>query len=72
MERGNGKYAIFITDAQGTYRHRITDYQYNANHPVWSPDGRKLVISAVQPDKPGQTCIALLNLPPWLLTSSTP
>jgi len=58
----DGKYAIFIITADGKHSQRITDYKWEANHPVWSADGQTLVVSAVHPAHPGFTGIAILNL----------
>lgn len=58
----DGKYAIFIIAADGQKFQRITAYEWDANHPVWSADGNKLAVSAVHPEDPGFTGIAILNL----------
>ena len=46
--RGNseGLYAIFVIKNDGTSLQRITPFEYNANHPVWSPDGKKILFSS--------------------------
>ena len=40
---------------------QVTDYALNANHPVWSPDGKRLVISFGAPDQ--ENGIAVIDLP---------
>lgn len=57
----NGLYAIFIISREGKNLQRITDYQWNANHPVWSPDGNTISISAVHPGQGNRTSIALIE-----------
>jgi glycerophosphoryl diester phosphodiesterase len=39
-------YAAFIVGRDGTGLRRVTEPEFNANHPVWSPDGKRLVIAA--------------------------
>jgi Tol biopolymer transport system component len=58
----NGFYAVFIMDSEGTGLVQVTDYALNANHPVFSPDGQKLVFAAGDPAK-GATNIAVITLP---------
>jgi TolB protein len=36
-----GYHGIYVMDAAGTHIHRVGGYR-NADHPAWSPDGRKL------------------------------
>jgi Tol biopolymer transport system component len=41
---------------------QLTDYTLNANHPVWSPDGKRLAFSwGSEPGKPGG--IGILDAP---------
>lgn len=66
FESGRGSpdgknYAIFIVNRDGTGLTQITDYVLNSNHPVWSADGRHMVISIVTPDT--QNNIAVIDLP---------
>ncbi|MGX5817645.1 TolB family protein [Chitinophaga lutea] len=61
----DGQYAIFIVSADGSRRYRVSDYKWNANHPVWSPDGRSLVISAVHPGGKGSR-IAVIPVPAYV------
>jgi Tol biopolymer transport system component len=42
----NHEYAAFIIHRRGGPARQVTPYQLNANHPVWSPDGKRLAISA--------------------------
>ncbi|MBF6570590.1 MAG: PD40 domain-containing protein [Candidatus Binataceae bacterium] len=42
----NGNYAIFIEVASGGEAVQVTDCRLNANHAVWSPDGRRFAFSA--------------------------
>ena len=55
-------YAIFIMDKDGKHLRRLTPYSWRANHPVWSPDGTKMVFSAVHPTQPKVSGIAILNI----------
>ena len=41
----SGLYAAFIINRDGTGLRQVTNYELNANHPVWSPDGARLVFS---------------------------
>lgn len=66
FESGRGSpdgknYAIFIVNRDGTGLTQITDYVLNSNHPVWSADGRHMVISIGTPDT--QNNIAVIDLP---------
>ena len=58
----DGKYAIFIISADGQQHRRLCSYEWGANHPVWSPNGKTLVISAVRPGSGTETRIALLQV----------
>lgn len=42
----NGNYAIFIEAASSGEAVQVTDRRLNANHAVWSPDGRHFAFSA--------------------------
>jgi Tol biopolymer transport system component len=48
-DRGSadGRYAIFVIGRDGTGLMQVTDYALNANHPVWSADGRRMVFRNV-------------------------
>lgn len=64
-DRGSadGRYAIFIVGRDGTGLTQITDYALNANHPLWSADGRRMVFSAQSPGDGNTFGIALIELP---------
>ena len=57
----NGLYAVFIINRDGTGLIQVTDYALNANHPVFSPDGHRLVIATGDPSK-RVTTIAVVTL----------
>jgi dipeptidyl aminopeptidase/acylaminoacyl peptidase len=57
----NGKYAVFLINRDGSGLVQVTDFN-GANHPVFSPDGKKLVISMGDPAKAMST-IAVVDLP---------
>jgi hypothetical protein len=63
-DRGSpdNRYAIFIIDADGTGLTQVTDYDLNANHSVWSADGRHMTFSAHNP-KTNLNGIAIIDLP---------
>ncbi|HYL59120.1 MAG TPA: hypothetical protein VEU51_09625 [Candidatus Acidoferrales bacterium] len=42
----NGNYAIFIEASSTGKALQVTDCRLNANHAVWSPDGRRIAFSA--------------------------
>ena len=56
-------YAAFIIARDGTGLRQITSYDLNANHPVWAPDGRRLVFSARHTKGSNRTGIAIVDLP---------
>jgi Tol biopolymer transport system component len=58
----NGLYAVFIINRDGTGLIQVTDYALNANHPVFSPDGHRLVFATGDPAK-RMTAIAVVTLP---------
>jgi dipeptidyl aminopeptidase/acylaminoacyl peptidase len=58
----NGLYAVFIANVDGTGLLQVTDYALNANHPVFSPDGHRLVFATGDPSK-GSVTIAVVTLP---------
>jgi Tol biopolymer transport system component len=63
--RGSGPddlYAVFVIARDGTGLRQITPYELNANHPVWSPDGTKLVFSAYPNRSKGAPGIALADV----------
>jgi dipeptidyl aminopeptidase/acylaminoacyl peptidase len=63
-DRGSpdNRYAIFIISADGTGLVQVTDYVLNANHSVWSTDGRHMTFSAFNP-KTNMQGIAIIDLP---------
>jgi Tol biopolymer transport system component len=63
-DRGSpsGLYAVFIINRDGTGLIQVTDYALNANHPVFSPDGHRLVLAMGDPAKK-ETSIAVVSLP---------
>ncbi|SEW32341.1 TolB-like translocation protein [Chitinophaga arvensicola] len=64
---GGNRYAVFVMNVKTKQKLRLTDYNSNANHPVWSPDGNSMVMSVVQPGHPGKTCMAVItDLKKWL------
>jgi dipeptidyl aminopeptidase/acylaminoacyl peptidase len=60
----NGQYAVFIIKRDGTDLVQVTDYALNANHPVFSPDGRRLVIATGDASK-RVTTITVVALPKY-------
>ncbi|HSS14969.1 MAG TPA: hypothetical protein VLL04_13805, partial [Rhizomicrobium sp.] len=63
-DRGSAshQYAAFIINRDGTGLVQVTDYARNANHPVFSPDGKRLVLAVGDPAKNIST-IAVADLP---------
>jgi Tol biopolymer transport system component len=63
-DRGSpdNRYAIFIVNADGTGLVQVTDYDLNANHSVWSADGRHMTFSAHNA-KTNMDGIAIIDLP---------
>jgi Tol biopolymer transport system component len=57
----NGLYAVFIIHRDGTGLIQVTDYALNASHPVFSPDGHRLVFATGDPSK-RVTTIAVVTL----------
>ena len=55
-------YAVFVINRDGTGLVQVTDYALNANHPVFSPDGRRLVFAMGDPAKAAAN-IAVVTLP---------
>jgi Tol biopolymer transport system component len=53
---------VFVINRDGTGLIQVTDYSRNANHPVFSPDGKKLVMAVGDPAK-GISTIAVADLP---------
>jgi Tol biopolymer transport system component len=62
-DRGSpdGNYAIFIVNRDGTGLVQVTEYGLNANHPVWSRDGKHMVFSTGDPAK--KISIAVIGFP---------
>jgi Tol biopolymer transport system component len=58
-------YAVFIVKRDGIGLRQITPYELNANHPVWSPDAKRLAFSAHHHTKGTDTTgIALIEVNP--------
>jgi Tol biopolymer transport system component len=55
-------YAVFIINRDGTRLRQITPYEINANHPVFSPDGKRLVFSALHTKGSDATGIAVVDI----------
>lgn len=55
-------YAVFIINRDGTGLRQITLYEINANHPVFSPDGKRLVFSARHTKGSDATGIAVVDI----------
>jgi Tol biopolymer transport system component len=63
--RGNKSdlYAIFVVRPDGSDLRQLTDFELDGNHPVWSRDGKALVVSARHTkDVPAATGIAVVQL----------
>ncbi|MBV9550223.1 MAG: PD40 domain-containing protein, partial [Alphaproteobacteria bacterium] len=62
-DRGSpdGRYGIFIINADGTGLVQVTDY-VDAQHPVWSPDGRKMAFTSLD-TATNQFGVAVIDLP---------
>ena len=63
-DRGSpdGRYAIFMINADGSGLVQVSDYALNANHSVWSADARHMTFSARDP-KTNLDGIAIIDLP---------
>ncbi len=57
------RHAIFLISPDGRDNHPISSFAWDANHPVWSPDGESLAMSIVDPENPQHTRIATLRKP---------
>jgi Tol biopolymer transport system component len=55
-------YAVFLINRDGTGLRQITPYDINANHPVFSPDGKQLVVSARHTKGSDATGIAVIDV----------
>jgi hypothetical protein len=59
----NGQYAIFIQPSDGSKAAvQVTDYEWNANHAKWYPNGTELVVSVNQQPNKGPRGIARLDV----------
>jgi Tol biopolymer transport system component len=58
----DGLYAAFLINRDGSGLTQVTDHARNASHPVFSPDGSKLVFAFGDPAS-GSTSIAVVPLP---------
>lgn len=61
-DNAGGRYAVFIVRADGTGLRQVTDYTFNANHPVWSPDDKSLVVDATPDSSRAHRRIAVVDL----------
>lgn len=59
----DGQYAVFIIHRTGGIVRRLTHYEFNANHPVFSPDGKFLAFSARVPESDKAWGIAIIDVP---------
>ncbi len=60
----DGRYAAFVMRTDGTRLRQLTDVSMDANHPVFSPDGKLLAFSASQPGWPiSARGIAVIEVP---------
>lgn len=59
----NHLYAAFVIGRGGKGLKQITPYELNANHPVWSPNGKLLVFSAQHSESRDATGIAIIEVP---------
>ena len=48
-QEGGHLYAAFLIGRDGSGLQQVTEPRFDANHPVWSPDGKRLVVSAKSP-----------------------
>lgn len=55
-------YAAFIIKRDGTGLKRVTAYELDANHPVWSPDAKRLACAARRTKGAPVTAIAIIEL----------
>jgi Tol biopolymer transport system component len=58
-----GRYAIFVVNRDGSGLRQITRFEWNATHPVWSPDGQRLAFAALASLLSNETKIAMVTLP---------
>lgn len=65
-------YAVFAMDKDGENLKRLTPYSWRANHPVWSPDGKKIVFSASHPERRNVAGIAVIEIDQTKLGESGP
>ncbi len=60
----DGRYAAFVMRPDGSGLRQLTDVSLDANHPVFSPDGKLLAFSASQPGWPATARgIAVIDVP---------
>jgi Tol biopolymer transport system component len=55
-------YAAFIARRDGSELRRVTEYELNANHPVWSRDGKFLAVSGRHTRNLAATGIAIVAI----------
>jgi Tol biopolymer transport system component len=66
-----GLYVVFLINRDGTGITQLTDPALNADHPVWSADGRHIAFSAHDPaQSPGRRGIGIIDLPKVEATGS--
>jgi Tol biopolymer transport system component len=63
-DRGNdrGQHAVFAVKRDGNELVRLTPYEWNANHPVCSPVGKRMVFSAIYDAKVNAPGIAIMDV----------
>jgi Tol biopolymer transport system component len=58
----DGSHAAFIVNRDGTGLRRVSAYELDANHPVWSPDARSLACAARRTKEATATGIAIIEI----------
>src|SRR5205823_3189458 len=52
-KRGSGNFQVFVMDADGNNKRRLSDGKGYAGQPAWSPDGKYIVYRAGDKPDPG-------------------